>query len=76
MAKMKELNTQSIMSDIKEYVEKGVPYIDAIVEYAERNDIEVEVLGEMIKSSPVLKAQIQYEAEELNMLEQTARLPV
>lgn len=76
MAKMKELNTQSIMGDIKEYVEKGVPYIDAIVEYAERNDIEVEVLGEMIKSSPVLKAHIQYEAEELNMLEQTARLPV
>lgn len=73
---MKNINIQTIMKDIQAYIETGVPYIDAVCEYAEKNDIEIEVLGEMIRSAPVLKTQIQCEAEELNMLEATPRLPI
>jgi predicted aldo/keto reductase-like oxidoreductase len=73
---IKDISTESIIVEIQKYIESGIPYIDAVVEYAEVNEIEIEVLGEMIKNSPLLKAQIQYEAEELNMLEAIPRLPV
>lgn len=73
---IKDISTESIIVEIQRYIESGIPYIDAVVEYAEVNEIEIEVLGEMIKNSPLLKAQIQYEAEELNMLEAIPRLPV
>lgn len=73
---MKEISTENIILEIQKYIESGVPYIDAVCEYAERHEIEIEVLGEMIRSSPVLKAKIQYEAEELRLLEPTVRLPI
>ena len=73
---MKELNSEKIMNDIREYVDNGVPYIDAIVDYSEREGVEIEVLGEIIRRSPVLKSRIYDEAERLNMVESTARLPV
>jgi hypothetical protein len=53
-----------------------VPYIDAVLDYAERNGLEVEIVGEIIRRSPVLKAKIYREAEELNMVERLVRLPV
>lgn len=71
-----ELNSERIMNEIHEYVEAGVPYMDAVIEYAERNDVEIEVVGEIIRRSPVLKAKIHREAEELNMVDRVARLPV
>jgi hypothetical protein len=73
---MKELTTETIMREIQSMVENGVPYMDAILEYADRNQVEIEVVGEIIRRSPVLKSKIYDEAEELNMVERTARLPV
>ena len=51
-------------------------YIDAVVEYAEKNGLEIEVVGQIIRKSPLLKANIYKEAEELNMVEKLVRLPV
>lgn len=73
---MNEINSEYIMKEIKDAISAGVPYIDAIVDFAEKNNIEIEVVGEMIRRSPLLKAKIHVEAEELNMLEPIARLPV
>jgi len=73
---MKEISTENIVKEIQAFIDKGVPYIDAVVEYAEKNEVEIEVIGQMIKSSPILKAKIQYEAEELNMMDKTDRLPI
>ena len=53
-----------------------MPYIDAVIYYAEKYGLEVEVVGEIIRRSPVLKAKIYKEAEELNMVEKLTRLPV
>jgi len=47
-----------------------------VIDYAERNGLEIEVVGEIIRKSPMLKAKIYREAEELNMVERVARLPV
>jgi|TARA_R110000782_G_scaffold182998_2_gene273243 hypothetical protein len=71
-----ELSSELIMNEIQQYVNSGIPYIDAVIEYAERNSVEIEVVGEIIRRSPVLKAKIHSEAEELNMIERSARLPV
>ena len=71
-----KLNSERIMLDIKRHIDAGVPYIDAVVEYAEKNGLEIEVLGEIIRKSPLLKANIYKEAEELNMVEKLVRLPV
>ena len=63
------------MVDIAEMIAMGVPYIDAVIDYAERHRLEVEVVGEIIRRSPVLRAKIYMEAEELNLVEKLARLP-
>ena len=73
---MKELNSEYIMTEIDNLIGNGATYIDAIVEFSERNDIEIEVVGEVIRRSPILKAKIHVEAEELNMVDRVARLPV
>ena len=46
-------------------------YIDAIVEYCEVNNIEVDTVGKMI--SKPLKEKIKYDAMELNLLKKTTR---
>ena len=46
-------------------------YIDAIVEYCEVNNIEVDTVGKMI--SKPLKEKIKYDAMELNFLKKTSR---
>ena len=73
---MKELNSEKIMKGIQEYINSGASYIDALVEYSEREGIEIEVLGEIIRRSPALKSHVYEEAEKLRMVEYTSRLPV
>jgi len=73
---LQKLNSERIMSEIASYISDGVPYIDAVVEYAEKNGLEIEVVGQIIRKSPLLKANIYKEAEELNMVEKLVRLPV
>ena len=46
-------------------------YIDAIVEYCEINNIEVDTISKMI--SKPLKEKIKYDAQELNFLKKTTR---
>ena len=46
-------------------------YIDAIVEYCETNNIEIESVSKLIAKP--LKEKIRYEASELNYLKKTSR---
>ena len=73
---LNRLNSERIMIEIARHIDASVPYIDAVVEYATKNELEIEVVGEIIKKSPLLKAKIYREAEELNMIEKLVRLPV
>jgi len=56
--------------------EKNMEYIDAVVLWCERNNIEVEYAASIIKKDPVFKSKIQVEAENLNILKKSARLPI
>jgi hypothetical protein len=48
--------------------------MDAVILYAEENEIEVESAARMISQS--LKEKIEVEAQDLNFLPKSARLPI
>lgn len=73
---MEDLKAEEIMCEVVKYVNKEVSFIDALVHYAEKNDLEIEMIGEIVRRSQVLKAKVREDAEELNLLEKTTRLPV
>lgn len=47
-------------------------YIDAIIKYAEMNNIEVEVLGDIIRGNPTMLAKTRIDAMRLNYIKQDA----
>jgi len=53
-----------------------IDYIDAVIYYCDKNGIEIETAASLIKSSSKIKAKIQNEAEEMNYLPRTAKLPI
>lgn len=56
--------------------EKSMEYIDAVVHWCEKNNVEVEYAAALIKKDSVILSQIQTEAENLNILKKTAKLPI
>lgn len=55
---------------------RKVEYIDAIVMWCEKNNIEVETAAAWIKKDNSMKSKVQAEAEDLNILKRGARLPI
>lgn len=51
-------------------------YMEAIISFCERKEIDVEVVAKYINTNIAMKAKIREEAEELNYLEKTSRLPI
>jgi hypothetical protein len=52
-----------------------IPYMDAVVHYCERNDMEIEVAAKLLNSK--IKQSIASEASDLNMMkEKINKLPV
>lgn len=73
----KALTQEKLIREIERIViDCGTDYIDAIVHYCEKNDIEVETVASIIKSSGKLKSRLQAEGEQLNFLPRSARLPI
>lgn len=74
----------AITSKAKDFFEKiellvwqhDIDYIDAIVMYCEKNNIEVESIANLVKNNDVIKSKVQIEAENLNFLPKTARLDI
>jgi hypothetical protein len=57
--------------------EKNIEYVDAVLLYCEKNKIEIETIGSIIKQNSAIKSKIQIEAENNNMLKKSsARLPI
>lgn len=68
---------KNICEKIEELVCKhNISYIDAIVMYCEKNNIEIESFGKIVKTNDMLKAKLQLEAESLNFLPKSNTLPV
>lgn len=65
------------MQEIDKLVEeKNMEYIDAVLHYCNENDIEIETAASLIKGSPKMKAKVQLEAENLNYLPKSGKLPI
>ena len=77
---MKIANIKSSSDFVKEIeklvLTKNLDFFDAVLHYCEMNNIEVETAAALVKQNSVLKAKIQYEAENLNMIRKSARLPI
>jgi len=57
--------------------DKNIEYIEAIILYCEKNNLEVETVATIIKQNQVIKSKVQHEAENLNMVKRgSARLPI
>ena len=54
--------------------EKRVSYMDAIILWCEKHEMEIEVAAKLVNS--VIKEKLRYEAQELNFLEKPNRLPI
>tara|TARA_B100001778_G_C18237100_1_gene471640 strand:- start:200 stop:430 length:231 start_codon:yes stop_codon:yes gene_type:complete len=56
--------------------DKKIAYLDAVMYYVETNNTEIETVASFIKNSQILKSKIALEAEDLNMIKKSARLPI
>ena len=54
--------------------DKGLSKMDAILWHCEQTGLEVDVASKLITSA--LKAKIREEAQELNLLKRTSKLPI
>tara|TARA_R110002020_G_scaffold188804_3_gene387537 strand:+ start:1982 stop:2209 length:228 start_codon:yes stop_codon:yes gene_type:complete len=59
----KDIFSQNVEKIVKD---EGVEYMDAILLYCEKNEVEIEVVAKLINSK--IKATIEKEASDLNML--------
>jgi len=75
MASVKMNNSIKFMAKIEELVQRTkMTYIDAVVHYCEENKLEPETAGSMVGGK--LKQHIQEEAEALNLVQKTSKLPI
>lgn len=64
-------------TDIRQLCEeKGMEFIDAVIHWCDVNSFEPEYAASLIKKDPTILSNITCEAENLNILKKTARLPV
>jgi hypothetical protein len=57
---------------IEKKLSVGSSYIDALVEYAHENDVEIETVAEIVKKSIIIKEKIRTEAREKRLLKKNA----
>ena len=54
--------------------EKELSYMDAVLHYAQKSELEPEAMAKMLNQS--IKDKIEVEAQSLNMLKRTAKFPL
>jgi hypothetical protein len=71
------LTSENFIKEIdKIVVELKISYVDAVVHFCEKNNIEIETAASIVKSNPKMKSKLQLDYENLNYLPKRARLPV
>jgi hypothetical protein len=55
-------------------IAKRISYMDAVVWWCEENEFEIEDTAKLL--CPLIKEKIKVEAQDLNYLEKSARLPI
>lgn len=65
-----KMTPEKIHHEISKMIADGVPYIDALVHYAEKNNLEIESIADIVKKSSILKEKVRSEAVDLKMVKQ------
>jgi hypothetical protein len=64
-------------SDIQSILkEKDMDYIDAILYWCDKNDVDIDLAASLVKQDANLVHQVQIDAESLNYVKKTARLTI
>lgn len=53
---------EKIHHEISHMLSKGVTYIDALVDYSKKHNIEIETIADIVKKSTIMKEKIRAEA--------------
>tara|TARA_R110000822_G_scaffold3972_17_gene17013 strand:- start:20 stop:280 length:261 start_codon:yes stop_codon:yes gene_type:complete len=73
------LNTRNFTILIEEFVARtGSDYLDAMVHFAEKNNVEIDTVAGLVRNSHVLKAKLAAESEKTQLIKRTtgATLPI
>lgn len=70
------IDSSSFLKEIDRIVDSGTDYMDAVIEYCNKNGIEIETAASIIKRSDNAKTKLQVEAEKLNLIPKTSKLPI
>jgi hypothetical protein len=65
------MTAEKVHRGITHMVSNGVSYVDAICEYAISKNIDIEVVADLIKRSPVLKEKLRSEAVLMRTVKQS-----
>ena len=68
--------TQFVHEVEKIVKEKNISYLDACMHYAQKANVEIEIIASLIKGSQLLKSKVQFDAEQFRLVKPTAKLPV
>ena len=76
-----KINSMKSSAEFAAEIEKivrtnNVEYLDAIISYAEKHNVEVETVASLVKQNSSLKLRLQTECEQINLVEKTATLPL
>lgn len=70
------LSSEKFLKEIDRIVSTyNIDYMDAVIHFCEKNNIEVETAASIIRSNLKIKSKLQLEAENLNYLPKSAKLP-
>lgn len=64
---------EKVHHEISDMLSKGVNYIDALIEYARQNDLEIEAVADIVKKSSILKEKVRTEAVKMKMVAKDER---
>lgn len=59
---------ERVHHEIAEMLANGVNYIDALIEYARINDLEIEAVADIVKKSSILKEKVRTDAVQLKLV--------
>lgn len=76
-----EIKSITTLSEFTEDIQRmvmnnGLNYVEAIIAWCESKEVDVEQVIPLVKKSQVLKAKLEVDAEMLNLLEKSAKLPI
>lgn len=74
---MHDINVTDFPLQIEEIVRtKRIGYIEAVEVWCDENEKDIVVGAEMVKKSPIIREKIKAEAESLNLLPKSSKLPI